>query len=65
MLKKNTFLARSKITRFTKNYFCLQHIANPRSDEWSNFVHTQQELKQHAAEREEDSSLAGSGAPLR
>ncbi|XP_055859663.1 cytoplasmic dynein 1 intermediate chain 2-like isoform X16 [Biomphalaria glabrata] len=42
-----------------------EHIANPRSDEWSNFVHTQQELKQHAAEREEDSSLAGSGAPLR
>ncbi|CAL1534804.1 unnamed protein product [Lymnaea stagnalis] len=42
-----------------------EHIANPRTDEWSNFVHTQQELKQHAAEREEDSNLAGTGAPLR
>ncbi|XP_059140287.1 cytoplasmic dynein 1 intermediate chain 1-like isoform X4 [Physella acuta] len=42
-----------------------EHIANPKPDEWSNFVHTQQELKQHAAEREEDSTLAGSGAPIR
>jgi len=43
-----------------------EHIANPKSDEWSGFVHTLQELKQHAAEREEDSSLASSGGtPLR
>ncbi|XP_005103922.1 cytoplasmic dynein 1 intermediate chain 2 isoform X11 [Aplysia californica] len=42
-----------------------EHIANPKSDEWSGFVHTLQELKQHAAEREEDSSLAGATPPLR
>jgi len=42
-----------------------EHIATPKSDEWSGFVHTLQELKQHAAEREEDSTMAGSGAPLR
>lgn len=42
-----------------------EHMANPRPDEWTSFVHTLQELKQHAAEREEDSSLAGSGTPLR
>ncbi|BFZ22493.1 hypothetical protein BsWGS_25531 [Bradybaena similaris] len=42
-----------------------EHIASPKTDEWSNFVHSLQEMKQHAAEREEDSSLAGLGAPQR
>ncbi|GFO20387.1 cytoplasmic dynein 1 intermediate chain 2 [Plakobranchus ocellatus] len=43
-----------------------EHMANPKSDEWSKFVHTLQELKQHAAERVEDSTQAGTGgAPLR
>ncbi|KAK3745357.1 hypothetical protein RRG08_064682 [Elysia crispata] len=43
-----------------------EHMASPKSDEWSKFVHTLQELKQHAAEREEDSTLASTGgAPLR
>ncbi|XP_050406389.1 cytoplasmic dynein 1 intermediate chain 2 isoform X13 [Patella vulgata] len=35
-----------------------EHLANPKSGEWSKFVHTIQELKQHAAEREDDSNLA-------
>ncbi|XP_046379585.2 cytoplasmic dynein 1 intermediate chain 2-like isoform X5 [Haliotis rufescens] len=42
-----------------------EHIANPKSDEWSRFVRTLQELKQHAQEREEDSTLAGMSTPLR
>lgn len=42
-----------------------EHIASPKSDDWSNFSHSLQEMKQHAAEREEDSSLAGLGTPLR
>ncbi|KAL8606116.1 Dynein, cytoplasmic 1, intermediate chain 2a [Nucella lapillus] len=42
-----------------------EHIANPTADEWSKFVQTLQEMKQQAAEREEDSSLLGSGAPIR
>lgn len=43
-----------------------EHIANPKSDEWSRFRHTLQELKTHAAEREEDSSFMGSmSIPLR
>ncbi|CAG5134285.1 unnamed protein product, partial [Candidula unifasciata] len=42
-----------------------EHIANPKSDEWSNFVHALQDMKQHAAEREEDSTLAKEAAPAR
>ncbi|KAK3582738.1 hypothetical protein CHS0354_039782 [Potamilus streckersoni] len=42
-----------------------EDIANPKSDEWSKFVRTLQELRQHAAEREEDSALAGLSSPLR
>uniref|UniRef100_A0A0B7AIL9 Uncharacterized protein n=1 Tax=Arion vulgaris TaxID=1028688 RepID=A0A0B7AIL9_9EUPU len=42
-----------------------EHIANAKTDDWSNLVHSLQEMKQHAAEREEDSSLAGLGTPLR
>jgi len=43
----------------------LQNFAYPRSDEWSKFVHVLQELKQHAAEREEDTNLANITSPLR
>ncbi|XP_076456042.1 cytoplasmic dynein 1 intermediate chain 2-like isoform X6 [Babylonia areolata] len=42
-----------------------EHIANPTGDEWSKFVQTLQEMKQQAAEREEDSCLLGSAAPIR
>ncbi|XP_052804393.1 cytoplasmic dynein 1 intermediate chain 1-like isoform X3 [Mya arenaria] len=42
-----------------------ESFANPKSDEWSRFVHTLQELKQHAAEREEDTALSGIGSPMR
>ncbi|XP_036359686.1 cytoplasmic dynein 1 intermediate chain 2 isoform X37 [Octopus sinensis] len=43
-----------------------EHIANPKNDEWSCFRQTLQELKSHAAEREEDSSFMGSmTVPLR
>ncbi|XP_052265075.1 cytoplasmic dynein 1 intermediate chain 2-like isoform X2 [Dreissena polymorpha] len=42
-----------------------ESFANPKSDEWSRFVHTLQELKQHAAEREEDTTLAGLSSPIR
>jgi hypothetical protein len=42
-----------------------QHIANPKADEWSKFVSTLTEMKQQAAEREEDSNLLGSAAPIR
>lgn len=46
-------------------YDVAEHFANPKSDEWSRFVHTLQELRQHAAEREEESNLAGLSSPLR
>ena len=50
-----------------ENYDTLsfQSFASPKSDEWSRFVRTLQELRQHAAEREEDSLLAGISSPLR
>ncbi|ESO94261.1 hypothetical protein LOTGIDRAFT_215757 [Lottia gigantea] len=35
-----------------------EHLANPKPQEWSKFVHTLTELKQHAVEREDDSNLA-------
>ncbi|XP_041351024.1 cytoplasmic dynein 1 intermediate chain 2-like isoform X4 [Gigantopelta aegis] len=41
-----------------KIYDVVDHIANPKPDEWSRFVHTIQELRQHAQEREEDSNMA-------
>ena len=45
--------------------FVFQHIANPKADEWSKFVRTLQEMKQQATERDEDSNLLGSAAPIR
>ncbi|XP_045210192.2 cytoplasmic dynein 1 intermediate chain 1-like isoform X3 [Mercenaria mercenaria] len=47
------------------NYDVAESFANPKSDEWSRFVQTLQELRQHAAEREEDTNLAGLSSPLR
>ncbi|KAL5010426.1 hypothetical protein ScPMuIL_012731 [Solemya velum] len=43
-----------------------EHISNPKPDEWSAFVQTLQEMRQHAAEREEDSSMSSSmTSPMR
>ncbi|XP_064595198.1 cytoplasmic dynein 1 intermediate chain 2-like isoform X3 [Liolophura sinensis] len=46
-----------------------EHIANPKGDEWSRFKNTLMELRQNAAEREEDSlsqsSLGKTSTPLR
>jgi len=41
-----------------------ENLAVPRSDEWSRFVHTLQELKNQQAEQEDDSNLL-SASPLR
>ncbi|XP_060077167.1 cytoplasmic dynein 1 intermediate chain 2-like isoform X1 [Ylistrum balloti] len=46
-------------------YDVAETIATPKHDEWSRFAHTLHELKQHAAEREEESSLATMTSPLR
>ncbi|XP_069120987.1 cytoplasmic dynein 1 intermediate chain 2-like isoform X19 [Argopecten irradians] len=46
-------------------YDVAETIATPKHDEWSRFAHTLHELKQNAAEREEDSSLATMTSPLR
>ena len=48
-------------------YVCLQHIANPKSDEWTRFMHTLQDLKNQLADAEDEaSSLSGlSSSPLR
>ncbi|XP_070174428.1 cytoplasmic dynein 1 intermediate chain 2-like isoform X4 [Littorina saxatilis] len=46
-------------------YDVAENIANPKADEWSKFVRTLQEMKQQATEREEDSTLLGSAAPIR
>ncbi|KAL8608058.1 Cytoplasmic dynein 1 intermediate chain 2 [Nucella lapillus] len=46
-------------------YDVAEHIANPKADEWSKFVRTLQEIKQQATEREEDSTLLGTSAPIR
>lgn len=50
-------------------YDVAETVATPKHDEWSKFVRTLQELKQHAVEREEESSLISSGmgitSPLR
>ena len=65
---KNLLSAAVVIGALRVNYFVesvLQHFASPKSDEWSRFVHTLQELRQHAAEREEDSILAGISSPSR
>ena len=48
-------------------YVRLQHIANPKSDEWTRFMHTLQDLKNQLADAEDEaSSLSGlSSSPLR
>ncbi|XP_021377047.1 cytoplasmic dynein 1 intermediate chain 2-like isoform X7 [Mizuhopecten yessoensis] len=46
-------------------YDVAETIATPKHDEWSRFAHSLHELKQHAAEREEESSLATMTSPLR
>lgn len=46
-------------------YDVAEALATPKHDEWSRFAHTLHELRQHAAEREEESSLATMASPLR
>lgn len=49
---------------YIKSLF-FQHIASPKADEWSKLVRTLQEMKQQAAEREEESNVLSMTAPLR